>query len=187
MIVLLCAISVIHSACGGGSAAASQIRHQIDVLRLHSSNQNSHLVHTMMRARRLPTTMAFQRLATNIYAGKRCQPLSTTVDVYNPTIRRRSRRRHNIIGIMMSMEEDDSDATTKVTQYTINDSICPPTDPETLENIVQKHIHTLPRYWFSKPVAKHTEAAFEEALCKLLRVICLEPCLQKSSTFCPIS
>ena len=50
------------------------------------------------------------------------------------------------------------------TQYTINDSVCPPTDPNTLEKIVTKHIHTLPKYWNSKPIAKHTLVAFEEAL-----------------------
>lgn len=63
---------------------------------------------------------------------------------------------------------DNSDVTTKVTQYTINDSVCPPTDPETLEKIVQKHIHALPRYWFSRPVANHTAEAFQEALGKFL-------------------
>ena len=68
----------------------------------------------------------------------------------------------------MSMDDGSDAAATKVTQYTINDSICPPTDPDNLEKIVQKHIHTLPRYWFSKPVAKHTEAAFQEALGKLI-------------------
>ena len=50
------------------------------------------------------------------------------------------------------------------TQYTINDSVCPPTDTDTLEKIVTKHIHTLPKYWNSKPIAKHTLVAFEEAL-----------------------
>ena len=59
---------------------------------------------------------------------------------------------------------NNSDDTIKVTQYTINDSVCPPTDPDTLEKIVQKHIHTLPRYWFSRPIAKHTAEAFQDAL-----------------------
>ena len=58
---------------------------------------------------------------------------------------------------------------TKITQYTINDSICPPTDSETLNKIVKKHIHTLPRYWKSRPIADHTSEAFREALNFVLR------------------
>jgi len=159
MIAFLCAITVlliVHSACG--AADSSQLGHRINFL--HHSNLNSYHMHTLMRARRLPTTMAFQRLATNIYSGKRFQQHSTT-EVSNPI----RRRRRNFIGVM-SM--DNSDVTTKVTQYTINDSVCPPTDPETLEKIVQKHIHALPRYWFSRPVANHTAEAFQEALGKFL-------------------
>lgn len=63
-----------------------------------------------------------------------------------------------------SVSNNDKMASEKTTQYTINDSMCPPTDPEVLKSIVQKHIHTLPRYWMSKPIAKHTASAFEEAL-----------------------
>lgn len=105
--------------------------------------------------------MAFQRLlATNTYyAGKLFQQHNRNACL---SITKRRRRRHDV-GLM---SVDDSDTTSKVTQYTINDYVCPPTDPEILKKVVQKHIHTLPMYWFSKPVAKHTEEAFQEALGK---------------------
>ena len=35
--------------------------------------------------------------------------------------------------------------------------------------MVHKHIRTLPKYWNSRPVAKHTAEAFEEALDFVLR------------------
>eukprot|EP00577_Skeletonema_sp_RCC1716_P012959 CAMPEP_0113394452 /NCGR_PEP_ID=MMETSP0013_2-20120614/12512_1 /TAXON_ID=2843 ORGANISM="Skeletonema costatum, Strain 1716" /NCGR_SAMPLE_ID=MMETSP0013_2 /ASSEMBLY_ACC=CAM_ASM_000158 /LENGTH=385 /DNA_ID=CAMNT_0000278285 /DNA_START=117 /DNA_END=1274 /DNA_ORIENTATION=- /assembly_acc=CAM_ASM_000158 len=105
--------------------------------------------------------MAFQRLTTNSYAGRRFQQHITT-DIANLATPTTRRRRRNNFKLVMSM--DNSDATTKVTQYTINDSVCPPTDPDTLTKIVQKHIHALPRYWFSRPVANHTAEAFQEAM-----------------------
>lgn len=58
----------------------------------------------------------------------------------------------------------DDESIPEITQYTINDSICPPTDPDTLKKIVQKHIDTFPKYLSSRPIANHTAAAFEEAL-----------------------
>jgi tRNA G46 methylase TrmB len=163
MIAFLCAITVLliaHSECGA-SGFSSQIDHRI-INFLHHSNFNSYHMHmhTVMRARQ-PITMAFQRLATKIYAGKRFQHHNTT-DVTQP----RLRRRRNFIGVMSMHNSDDT--TTKLTQYTINDSVCPPTDPDILEKVVQKHIHALPRYWFSRPVANHTAEAFQEALGKFL-------------------
>jgi len=62
------------------------------------------------------------------------------------------------------ISDNDQPSTLTTTQYTINDSICPPTDIEILNKVVTKHIHTLPRYWKSKPIAKHTSVAFQEAL-----------------------
>ena len=53
---------------------------------------------------------------------------------------------------------------TTTTRYTIDDSVCPPTDPERLREIVEKHVRSLPSYWKSKPVAGHTRRAFEECL-----------------------
>ena len=158
----LCLISVLllsinPSAYGAGATVNSQIHHH-----QRSKKQDTHHMHTMMTARRLPT-LAFQ----GTYIGKQLQRCSCTDAASNITIRKR-RRRHNASRAMMSMDDGSDAAATKVTQYTINDSICPPTDPDNLEKIVQKHIHTLPRYWFSKPVAKHTEAAFQEALGELI-------------------
>ena len=44
------------------------------------------------------------------------------------------------------------------TQYTID---CPPTDPETLRTIVQKHSTQLDRWLENKPIAEHTRRAFD--------------------------
>ena len=45
----------------------------------------------------------------------------------------------------------------KSTEYTIE---CPPSDPETLATLVEKHIKTQSKYVSSKPVAEHTSSAF---------------------------
>jgi tRNA (guanine-N7-)-methyltransferase len=45
------------------------------------------------------------------------------------------------------------------TQYTID---CPPTDPETLNTVVTKHVNSLDRYLSKKPIAGHTRAAFDQ-------------------------
>lgn len=48
------------------------------------------------------------------------------------------------------------------TQYTINDDVCPPMDPGELKKIVQKHCSTLDTFLQKKPIAKHTQEAFDE-------------------------
>jgi tRNA (guanine-N7-)-methyltransferase len=48
---------------------------------------------------------------------------------------------------------------TETTQYTID---CPPTDPETLNTVVTKHVNSLDRYLSKKPIAGHTRAAFDQ-------------------------
>ena len=58
---------------------------------------------------------------------------------------------------------DDETTSSTRTAYTIDDSICPPTDPEKLEKIIQKHCQTLPIYLSKKPIAKHTLEAFDIA------------------------
>lgn len=68
-----------------------------------------------------------------------------------------------------TISDDEQPSTLTTTQYTINDSICPPTDIETLNKVVTKHIHALPKYWKSKPIAKHTSVAFQEALDYILQ------------------
>ena len=152
---------VIYSACDAAGSSSLQ-DHHFDLHDYSPSLKHTHHMHRLMRARRLPITMmAYQRFATNIDAGNRFQRHMAAY-VTNPTTTRRKRRR-NFLGVM-SM--DNTDPTTIVTQYTINDSVCPPTEPDTLKKIVQKHIHTLPRYWFSRPVAKHTAEAFQEAMGK---------------------
>jgi tRNA G46 methylase TrmB len=62
---------------------------------------------------------------------------------------------------------DDSDDT--MTQYTINDATCPPTEASDLRRIVQKHIETLPKYLTSKPIARYNVEAFEEA-CQFVKL-----------------
>ena len=48
---------------------------------------------------------------------------------------------------------------TETTQYTID---CPPTDPETLNTVVTKHVNSLDLYLSKKPIAGHTRAAFDQ-------------------------
>jgi tRNA (guanine-N7-)-methyltransferase len=48
---------------------------------------------------------------------------------------------------------------TQTTQYTID---CPPTDPDTLNTVVTKHVQSLDRYLSKKPIAGHTRAAFDQ-------------------------
>lgn len=46
------------------------------------------------------------------------------------------------------------------TPYTINDSVCPPTNPYKLKRCIENHFHTLDTYLTMKPIAKHTLQAF---------------------------
>jgi len=48
------------------------------------------------------------------------------------------------------------------TLYTIDDSICPPTDEEVLQKIATKHCRSLDKYLDNSPIAAHTKAAFVE-------------------------
>ena len=50
----------------------------------------------------------------------------------------------------------------KRTLYTIDDSVCPPTDEEALQKIVTKHCESLDKYIENSPIAAHTKAAFTE-------------------------
>ena len=47
------------------------------------------------------------------------------------------------------------------TQYTINDSICPPTRPHLLKKAVTKACASLDAYLLRKPIAAHTQQAFD--------------------------
>lgn len=49
----------------------------------------------------------------------------------------------------------------KATQYTINDNVCAPMDPAELKKIVQKHCKSLDRFLENKPIARHTQQAFD--------------------------
>ena len=62
-----------------------------------------------------------------------------------------------------SDEHNRETPTLEKTPYTINDSICPPTDPEKLQSCIEKHCQTLGIYLSMKPIAKHTLQAFEIA------------------------
>ena len=81
------------------------------------------------------------------------------------------RRRKGLIRLRMANNavspdaiENSSDERQLFTEYTINDSICPPTDPTVLRSVVKKHIETLPKYLESKPIANYNADAFDEAL-----------------------
>ena len=50
------------------------------------------------------------------------------------------------------------------TKHTIDETLCPPTNTNTLQQLVRKHITTLSKYISSKPIAKHNVEAFEEVL-----------------------
>eukprot|EP00804_Cyclotella_cryptica_P003718 CCRYP_008895-RA/>CCRYP_008895-RA protein AED:0.37 eAED:0.37 QI:146/0.5/0.33/1/0.5/0.33/3/0/435 len=84
---------------------------------------------------------------------------------YNKIRRRRGLMRSRMANNEVSRNEiDASEDRLFFTEYTIDDSICPPTDPTVLRNIVKKHIATLPKFLESKPVAKFNADAFDEAL-----------------------
>ncbi|KAL3780361.1 hypothetical protein ACHAW5_007119 [Stephanodiscus triporus] len=68
-----------------------------------------------------------------------------------------------------SHREKRQSAEGAITQHTINDEICPPTDAVALRKLVHKHVRALPKYWKMKPTAKHNVAAFEEALDFIIR------------------
>jgi tRNA G46 methylase TrmB len=55
-------------------------------------------------------------------------------------------------------------SSSSITKHTINDELCPPTNTNILQQLVQKHITTLPKYISSKPIAKHNIEAFNEVL-----------------------
>jgi len=57
---------------------------------------------------------------------------------------------------------DITGAEKKRTLYTIDDSVCPPTDEEVLRKIVTKHCKSLDKYLDNSPIAAHTKAAFSE-------------------------
>ena len=48
------------------------------------------------------------------------------------------------------------------TQYTINDDVCAPMDETDLKKIVQKHVSSLDSYLENRPIAKHTQSAFDQ-------------------------
>ena len=50
----------------------------------------------------------------------------------------------------------------KRTLYTIDDTVCPPTDEEALQKIVAGHCKSLDKYLENSPIAAHTKAAFVE-------------------------
>jgi hypothetical protein len=81
------------------------------------------------------------------------------------------RRRRGLIRLRLAKNEvsldaidNSSDERQLFTEYTINHSICPPTDPTVLRSVVKKHIETLPKYLESKPIANYNADAFDEAL-----------------------
>jgi tRNA G46 methylase TrmB len=52
-------------------------------------------------------------------------------------------------------------AALKDTLYSINDQVCPPTDEQVLRKVVEKHCHSLHLYLDQKPIARHTQDAFD--------------------------
>lgn len=67
-------------------------------------------------------------------------------------------------GLLRTRARAKSNLDEDKTQYTIDESVCPPTNTTMLRDIVQKHIDTLPKYLSSKPIAEYNRDAFNEAL-----------------------
>lgn len=59
-------------------------------------------------------------------------------------------------------DTSENEKTKRRTLFTIDDSVCPPTDADALRNVVTKHCKTLDRYLENAPIAAHTRAAFSE-------------------------
>lgn len=47
------------------------------------------------------------------------------------------------------------------TLYSLNDKVCPPTEEHILRRVVEKHCHSLDLYLDQKPIARHTQEAFD--------------------------
>ena len=112
----------------------------------------------------LPISIPFKLMSTNKMRHDRRKRRGTTHSLQREKIRFDKITSTSLSAISDNNNEQSSAIIQTRTQYTIDDSVCPPTDPDTLKKIVTKHIHTLPKYWNSKPIAKHTLMAFEEAL-----------------------
>jgi tRNA G46 methylase TrmB len=49
-----------------------------------------------------------------------------------------------------------------ITEYTINDDVCPPTNDAVLKRLVLKNCHSLDAFLDHKPIARHTREAFDQ-------------------------
>lgn len=80
----------------------------------------------------------------------------------NNNIWRRSTcpRPPNLVHNSKNIESDDIRTTTP---YTIDETVCNPTDPDKLKFVVEKHCRSLESYLTQKPMAKHTLEAFKLA------------------------
>lgn len=61
----------------------------------------------------------------------------------------------------------DQNSNLPATRYTIDNSVCPPTQPDVLEASVQKACRCLPLYLEKRPIASHTKQAFDTFLRRL--------------------
>jgi tRNA G46 methylase TrmB len=52
--------------------------------------------------------------------------------------------------------------TTTTTPYTINDDLCPPTEPDLLTRTIRKSCESLDLFLSKKPIAAHTQTAFDQ-------------------------
>ena len=95
------------------------------------------------------------RTSQRLHPNKRSFTTSTTNHATQP-----NRKRRGLIRSRLSSRSYDEE----ITQYTINDAICPPTNSTILRNTVKRHIDTLDKYLSSKPIAVYNQEAFEEAL-----------------------
>lgn len=83
-----------------------------------------------------------------------------------PNIGNKSTCRQPPYSFLLSQRNNDEGSDTSSnnrTRYTIDDTVCAPTDPDKLRTVVEKHCRTLDRYIANKPLAKHTVAAYDLA------------------------
>jgi len=100
---------------------------------------------------------------TRTYISRHCATRSSRNN-QQPHIGKRStcRKPNYILNYFATPESNDTTDTVR-TPYTIDDTVCPPTDPDKLQQCIEKHYKSLDKYLMMKPIAKHTLQAFDIA------------------------
>lgn len=108
----------------------------------------------------LLTIMSFKRCFALLSSFTRTNTINmaktttATTTTNNAIVTKTRRKRYPILASM-------------TTQYTINDEVCSPVDEGELRKIVQKHCRTLDSFLTNRPIAAHTQAAFDQIFDKV--------------------